>query len=243
MTYKAYAITAGHSAKVVGAGSKYGQEHIEARKVADKVASIIKANGGVVARCDGDTATTATGVWLEAVREVDAFGNKHGDGNTLALSIHFNAFNGKAEGTECLAFSSLKEEAAKYSAAVAKAGGFTNRGHKDGSWVGWVQETDPYAYLIEVCFIDNESDMEKYKKNFDTICYAIASVAMSKTIKPASTKQLASKPAPSKPTTDDMYRVKVDGKQVGAYASDKNVLEQVEKALKDDKKKIEVERV
>jgi len=51
------------------------------------------------------------------------------------------------------------------------------------------------------------------------------------------------KPEPEKPKADDMYRVKVDGKQVGAYASDKNVLEQVEKALKGDKKKIEVERV
>ena len=51
------------------------------------------------------------------------------------------------------------------------------------------------------------------------------------------------KPAPEKPKADDMYRVKIDGKQVGAYASDKNVLEQVEKALKGDKKKIEVERV
>jgi len=51
------------------------------------------------------------------------------------------------------------------------------------------------------------------------------------------------KPAPAKPAADDMYRVKIDGKQVGAYGSDKNVLEQVEKALKGDKKKIEVERV
>ncbi|WP_051590546.1 peptidoglycan recognition protein family protein [Exiguobacterium antarcticum] len=51
------------------------------------------------------------------------------------------------------------------------------------------------------------------------------------------------KPAPAKPIADDIYRVKIDGKQVGAYGSDKNVLEQVEKALKGDKKKIEVERV
>lgn len=249
MAYKAYAITAGHSAKVVGAGSKYGQEHIEARKVADKVAAIIKANGGVVARCDGDTATTAQGVWLEAVREVDAFGDKHGDGNTLALSIHFNASNGQGNGTECLAFPSLKAQAAKYSAAIAKVSGLKDRGHKDGSWVGWVNTTDPYAYLVEVCFIDNEGDIEKYKKNFDAICYAIASVAMGKTIK-ADNQPLAVKPkptpTPSKPKpapADDMYRVKVDGKQVGAYRSDKNVLEQVEKALKGDKKKIEVERV
>lgn len=59
--------------------------------------------------------------------------------------------------------------------------------------------------------------------------------------KPAS--KPAPKPvAPSKPK-DDVYRVKVDGEQVGAYGDDKNVLAQVEKALKADKKKIEVERV
>ena len=59
-------------------------------------------------------------------------------------------------------------------------------------------------------------------------------------------KPVAPKPkpvAPSPSSKDDMYRVKVDGKQVGAYANDKNVLEQVDKALKADKKRIEVERV
>jgi len=249
MAYKAYAITAGHSAKVVGAGSKYGQEHIEARKVADKVAAIIKANGGIVARCDGDTATIGTGVWTEAVREVDAFADKYGDSNTLALSIHFNSFNGSAQGTECLAFDSLKTQAAKYSAAIAKASGLEDRGHKSGSWVGWVQETDPYAYLVEVCFIDNASDMKIYKDKFNEICYAIASVAMGKTIKPGASAPAPSKPkptAPSKPAPNpdnDLYRVLVDGKQIGAYRSDKNVLEQVEKALKADKKKIQLERV
>lgn len=248
MAYKAYAITAGHSAKVPGAGSKYGQEHIEARKVADKVAAIIKANGGIVARCDGDTATTGTGVWTEAVREVDAFGNKYGDSNTLALSIHFNASaKHDGRGTECLAFDSLKEQSAKYAAAISAASGLKNRGHKPGSWVGWVNATDPYAYLVEVCFIDNAEDMKIYKAKFDEICYAIASVAMGKTIKPGAAKPTAPKPTapkPSKPNPDnDLYRVLVDGKQVGAYRSDKNVLEQVAKALKADKKKIELQRV
>lgn len=59
-------------------------------------------------------------------------------------------------------------------------------------------------------------------------------------------KPVAPKPKPVEPSPsskDDMYRVKVDGKQVGAYANDKNVLEQVDKALKADKKRIEVERV
>lgn len=59
-------------------------------------------------------------------------------------------------------------------------------------------------------------------------------------------KPVAPKPkpvAPSPSSKDDMYRVKVDGKQVGAYANDKNVLAQVDKALKADKKRIEVERV
>lgn len=59
-------------------------------------------------------------------------------------------------------------------------------------------------------------------------------------------KPVAPKPKPVVPSPsskDDMYRVKVDGKQVGAYANDKNVLAQVDKALKADKKRIEVERV
>ena len=60
--------------------------------------------------------------------------------------------------------------------------------------------------------------------------------------KPVAPKPKPKPIAPSEPK-DDMYRVKVDGKQVGAYANDKNVLAQVDKALKADKKRIEVERV
>lgn len=60
-------------------------------------------------------------------------------------------------------------------------------------------------------------------------------------------KATASKPAASKPAApskkDDVYRVIVGKNQIGAFASDANVLDQVAKALKNDEKVITVERV
>ena len=52
-------------------------------------------------------------------------------------------------------------------------------------------------------------------------------------------------PIVSKPTGSrlNVYRVKVDGKQVGAYGNPKNALEEVEKAIKAGKKNVELERV
>ena len=64
-----------------------------------------------------------------------------------------------------------------------------------------------------------------------------------KTTEPKPKPKPKPKPVAPPEPKDDVYRVKIDGKQVGAYASDKNVLAQVEKALKADKKRIEVERV
>lgn len=50
-------------------------------------------------------------------------------------------------------------------------------------------------------------------------------------------------PAPAKPKASDVYRVIVDGKQVGAYGEDANVTEQVEKALKGKAKDIRIQKV
>jgi N-acetylmuramoyl-L-alanine amidase len=67
--------------------------------------------------------------------------------------------------------------------------------------------------------------------------------------KPEPPKPAAPKPVAPKPTAKpeaakvDVYRVKVDGEQVGAYGNPKNALEEAEKAIKDGKKKVELERV
>ena len=82
------------------------------------------------------------------------------------VELHFNAFNGKAYGTETL-YRTSKGLATAVDKALAKAGGFTDRGPKlrtdlQNMNVAYTLEV-PYI-LIETCFIDSKADMSKYEK-------------------------------------------------------------------------------
>ena len=96
---------------------------------------------------------------------------KNANGYDYALSIHFNAFNGTATGTECL-YKNTTGKATSLSKNVANAMGIKNRGAK--------KRTDLYMLnigfnnLIEICFHDNKSDLEAYNKNIDKVASAIA---------------------------------------------------------------------
>lgn len=93
----------------------------------------------------------------------------------------------------------------------------------------WSGKNCPHRIIAEG---REESFKDAIEKRYDEL----------KNPEPVAPKPKPKPVAPPEPK-DDMYRVKVDGKQVGAYANDKNVLAQVDKALKADKKRIEVERV
>lgn len=94
------------------------------------------------------------------------------------LEIHFNAFGNGANGTEILVHTSEKgvsvEE--KIIDNITKLG-FKNRGVKPNSFllnmrVCKQQQGVSYA-LLEVCFIDNISDMDKYTPNKSKVADAI----------------------------------------------------------------------
>lgn len=75
-----------------------------------------------------------------------------------------------------------------------------------------------------------------YGKNFSFV-----EVKKTEPPKPAAPKPTDAKPPAT--AEGNTYRVKVDGKQVGAYANPTFALAEVEKALKSGKKKVELERV
>ena len=93
-------------------------------------------------------------------------------GVNLYISIHANA--GGGEGVEIYTFGGQKnKEASKVLNNIVKLG-FKNRGIKDGSRLYVVRHTDARAMLIEVCFVDNKSDVDKYKNiGAETIAEAI----------------------------------------------------------------------
>jgi hypothetical protein len=84
----------------------------------------------------------------------DAF---DGDGHDFDISIHFNAYDGNAHGTE-VCWYTQEALAAKVSAAISDAGGFTNRGPKYRDDLKFLKSTDEPAILIETCFCDHTGD-------------------------------------------------------------------------------------
>jgi len=90
----------------------------------------------------------------------------------LFISVHFNAFNGKANGSEVFAASPSGREYAnsiKYNLAEL---GFFDRGVKDGSHLYVIKNTIAPAILVECCFCDSAIDMKFF--NAEAIAQAIA---------------------------------------------------------------------
>ncbi|MDX1371262.1 MAG: N-acetylmuramoyl-L-alanine amidase [Nitrososphaeraceae archaeon] len=79
----------------------------------------------------------------------------------LFLSIHFNAFNRKAYGTEAYIYSSKPELIANNILSQIERLGFYNRGVKRGNFFV-LRKTNCPAILLEVCFCDSEKDMQLY---------------------------------------------------------------------------------
>lgn len=87
------------------------------------------------------------------------------------VSIHFNAFNGKANGAEVFAVSEQSRKMAKPVLDEIVKLGFFNRGVKDGSHLYVLRNTSMPGILVEGCFLDSQKDMALY--NSEAIANAI----------------------------------------------------------------------
>ncbi|MDM9581538.1 MULTISPECIES: N-acetylmuramoyl-L-alanine amidase [unclassified Nostoc] len=80
----------------------------------------------------------------------------------IFVSIHFNAFNKQANGTEVFATSENGRKIAKPVLDEIVKLGFFNRGVKSGSHLFVLKNTDMPAILIECCFLDSQKDMNLF---------------------------------------------------------------------------------
>ncbi|MDZ8083990.1 MAG: N-acetylmuramoyl-L-alanine amidase [Nostoc sp. DedQUE12b] len=80
----------------------------------------------------------------------------------IFVSIHFNAFNKQANGTEVFATSDRGRKIAKPVLDEIIKLGFFNRGVKSGSHLYVLKNTDMPAILIECCFLDSQKDMNLF---------------------------------------------------------------------------------
>ncbi|PGC72634.1 N-acetylmuramoyl-L-alanine amidase [Bacillus wiedmannii] len=174
-----FAGSGGHNEIVPGANSQYGIEHIEDRRFLDAVASYVQAAGWKYVNCSDEVGTTKYDVWNNAannhLRVADS---------TVDLQFHLNATPG---GTGCEVWLhpsyGNRELAANISKAMANAFGLRDRGIKFSTELGWINKTKT-GLLPEICFIDNEEDMNKYRANFDKAAKAVAEVIIGRTINP-----------------------------------------------------------
>lgn len=191
------------------------KESIENRKVKDEVIRLLKAEGHTVYDCTVDYPASAEDCVAKQVTNC----NKHIV--DLDISIHFNSGrkdpngDGKTGGVEVLVYNTtgVKQEYAKrVCESVAKLG-YTNRGVKVRTNLGYLSKVKNQCILIECCFVDDADDVKKY--NYKTMAKAIVEGILNKSIGEANTND----------TT--MYRV-----ICGSYKNKLNAEEQVRKLEK-----------
>ena len=155
-------LSAGHGGTDSGSiGADNGKEKDRTINLANKVASYLRNAGHSVTV---KQEKNSKGDWAMTNR----------NGYDYALSIHFNAFkNGQATGTECF-YKGTQKKASDLSSKVASTLGINNRGAKNNT--GLYMMNIGFDNLLEVCFHDNSSDLNKYNSNVDKVAKTIADV-------------------------------------------------------------------
>jgi N-acetylmuramoyl-L-alanine amidase len=133
--------------------------------IGNRVMSKLKALGHEVIDCKP---ARASNVKDSLSRRCDRANDTKVD---LFVSIHFNAFNQRANGTEIFADSPQARKAAKPVLDEIVKLGFFNRGVKNGSHLFVLRNTKMPGILIESCFIDSQKDMSLF--NSEAIANAI----------------------------------------------------------------------
>lgn len=142
-------------------------EVIENRAVGNKLISMLKEYGHTVVDCSVDEANDSNTQLAGIVKKANA------QKLDLFVSIHFNSFaDASANGTETFttSTSSAKAVAKRINDEIVASCGFRNRGLKEASYYVLRNTTAP-ALLVEVCFITNQGDCNKY--NADKVAKAM----------------------------------------------------------------------
>ncbi|MGU9539665.1 N-acetylmuramoyl-L-alanine amidase [Clostridium tepidum] len=192
-------IDCGHTMSGADYGSKgvLRDESYLTREVGVRVANKLKTLGHTVINCYKDTCSSLND---SLSYRVNTANNNNVD---LYVSIHFNAFNGNAHGTEVLTYGGKSfEEASRVLNNIVSLG-YANRGIKDGSNLYVIRNTKSKAMLIECCFCDNSGDMSKF--NADKMADAIVKGLTGQTVNTNTTNT-------TKSTNNNSDWINLDGK-------------------------------
>ena len=170
-------ISSAHGLFVPGAKSILN-EVAESRKTVHRVAGMLRAAGVPATAFHENKATNAR----DNVNAIVAWHNSQT--RTMDVSVHFNAVAGVRAagiGTETLyreGNAATRLIASDISAAISNASGLILR-RGDGTWgrdgLGFLNRTNiDRAVLLEICFVNSETDAKLYNDNFEKICAAVA---------------------------------------------------------------------
>ncbi len=154
-------INCGHTIEGAGYGAVgFIKESEQTRLVGYRLMDMLKAAGINVIDCTVDRAATQQ-EYLE--KTVEIVNEKEAD---LFISIHFNASpSHSGNGTEVYTYRGRKHPEAVSICSSLSNIGLKNRGVKDGSGLYVIRKTKAKAILIEVCFCDNEKDVNIYLRS------------------------------------------------------------------------------
>lgn len=160
-------VDCGHtlSGQDTGAAGCGRREEVLTREVGGKVIAKLQSMGHIVIKC-----------YKNSCNNLDdslSFRTNTANNNNVDfyVSIHFNAFNESANGTEIWTFGGKQIPEATRALNNLVSLGYANRGIKDGSNLFVLRNTKAKAMLVECCFIDSQKDMNLY--NADKIANAI----------------------------------------------------------------------
>jgi hypothetical protein len=171
-------ISSGHGKYVPGASGPepWGLDEVhEARRVADELCTWLLLNGHKV---EGPINDDVSHNQSDNLHWIVLQHNSFPAAGRLDVSIHFNAYTPTtgARGTECLyASDNGKVYAARVAPAISSASGLVDRGAHYRSDLYFLNKTtgELGAILVEVCFVDAETDIKCYEEHFEHIAAAI----------------------------------------------------------------------
>ena len=151
-----YGIDIGHNCPPDGGAEGIKSENKLTMEVGNKVIAKLESLGHTVIACKPNSANTVN----------QSLGSRCEKANSnrvdFFVSIHFNAFNGQANGTEVFAISDAGKKTAQSVLNEIVKLGFFDRGVKSGSHLYVLKRTNMPGILIEGCFIDSAKDMQIY---------------------------------------------------------------------------------
>jgi N-acetylmuramoyl-L-alanine amidase len=160
-----FGIDSGHNCPPdTGANGFKFEDHLTL-DVGNRVIAKLQALGHEVVVCRPTSASTVT---ESLSKRCDRANSSKVD---IYVAIHFNCFNGQANGTEVFAISDTSNKIAKPVLDEIVKLGFFSRGVKSGSHLFVLRNTHMPAILVEGCFVDSKKDMDLY--NPEAIANAI----------------------------------------------------------------------